>query len=241
MLGIQNSLSVNNSVKFGHNEMSDYSYNTPDIPSDEYSFSKEEIELERDKKLKDLDDTKASFEDLADNLDKNPDKISKGTGKVVRLAASAIGIVSTFVMAKYGSKVTINAFRNFAKSKTAQNIMNGTGSFVKPLKSGAKSISKKMADVTSPIMIKVKDSKLGTLAKGCAEKPFVKNTIEKVQGYKEAVKTLAKNINGDKIQSGIENTMAASTTASVIIDDLAGRNNEKSNLNLALGASGGDK
>ena len=50
-----------------------------------------------------------------------------------------------------------------------------------------------------------------------------------------------KNINADKIQSGIENTMAASTTASVIIDDLAGRNDDKSNINLALGASGGDK
>ena len=62
-----------------------------------------------------------------------------------------------------------------------------------------------------------------------------------MQKYKDATKSFMKNINADKIQSGIENTMAASTTASVIIDDLAGRNDDKSNINLALGASGGDK
>ena len=65
--------------------------------------------------------------------------------------------------------------------------------------------------------------------------------LGKVKEYKEATKSFMKNINADKIQSGVENTMAASTTASVIIDDLAGRNDNKSNMNLALGASGGDK
>ena len=53
--------------------------------------------------------------------------------------------------------------------------------------------------------------------------------------------TLDLTVNGDKVQTSIENTMAASTTASVIIDDLAGRNNNKSNVDLALGASGGDQ
>ena len=52
---------------------------------------------------------------------------------------------------------------------------------------------------------------------------------------------VAEYADGDKVQTSIENTMAAATTASVIIDDLAGRNNNKSNVDLALGASGGDQ
>ena len=90
-------------------------------------------------------------------------------------------------------------------------------------------------------MDKLKNSQIGKKVVEFAEKPKVKNVIETVQGYKEAAKTLIKNINGDKVQTSIENTMAASTTASVIIDDLAGRNNNKSNVDLALGASGGDQ
>lgn len=244
MLGIQNSLPVNNSVKFGHRESYDYNNRQDyyyDTPADEDSFSQENIESERDAKLDELNKTRESFDDLADNLDKNPNVISKGASKVVRFASAAVGVAATFVMAKYGSKVTIGALRNFAKSKTVANGLHTAEKAIGPMKKGFETAKGFVAKVATPVVNKLKDSKVGQSAIKFAEKPKVKNVIDTVQGYKEAVKTLAKNINGDKIQTGIENTMAASTTASVIIDDLAGRNNNKSNVDLALGASGGDQ
>lgn len=244
MLGIQNSLPVNNSVKFGHRESYDYNYRQDysyDAPAEEDSFSQENIESERDAKLDELNKTRASFDDLADTFDKNPNAISKGASKVVRFASAAVGVAATFVMAKYGSKVTIGALRNFAKSKTVTNGLHTAEKAVAPMKKGFETAKKYITKTSAPVVEKLKDSKVGKAAAKFAENPKVKNVIETVQGYKEAAKTLIKNINGDKVQTGIENTMAASTTASVIIDDLAGRNNNKSNVDLALGASGGDQ
>ena len=242
MLGVQNSLPVTNSVKFGQREHYNYdNYNHNYDYDDSDTFSQEDIESERDAKLKDLNETRASFDDLADNLDKNPNAISKGAGKVVRFASVAIGIATTFIMAKYGSKVTIGALRNFAKSKTATNVLEGAKKLSTPLTNGFKIASEFTSKKAAPLINKLKMSPFGKKVVEFAEKPNVKNMLGKVKEYKEATKSFMKNINADKIQSGVENTMAASTTASVIIDDLAGRNDNKSNMNLALGASGGDK
>ncbi len=242
MLGVQNSLPVTNSVKFGQREHYNYdNYNHNYDYDDSDTFSQEDIESERDAKLKDLNETKASFDDLADNLDKNPNALSKGAGKVVRFASAAIGIATTFIMAKYGSKVTIGALRNFAKSKTATNVLEGAKKLSTPLTNSFKIASEFTSKKAGPLMNKLKNSQIGKKVVEFAERPNVKNVLGKVQEYKDATKSFMKNINADKIQSGIENTMAASTTASVIIDDLAGRNDDKSNINLALGASGGDK
>ncbi len=242
MLGVQNSLPVTNSVKFGQREHYNYdNYNHNYDYDDSDTFSQEDIESERDAKLKDLNETKANFDDLANNLDKNPNALSKGAGKVVRFASAAIGIATTFVMAKYGSKVTIGALRNFAKSKTATNVLEGAKNISTPLTKGLKTVNEFASKKAGPLMNKLKDSSFGKKVVEFAEKPNVKNVLGKVQEYKDATKSFVKNINADKVQSGIENTMAASTTASVIIDDLAGRNDDKSNINLALGASGGDK
>lgn len=242
MLGVQNSLPVTNSVKFGQREHYNYdNYNHNYDYDDSDTFSQEDIESERDAKLKDLNETRASFDDLADNLDKNPNAISKGAGKVVRFASAAIGIATTFIMAKYGSKVTIGALRTFAKSKTATNVLEGAKKLSTPLTNGFKIASEFTSKKAVPLINKLKMSPFGKKVVEFAEKPNVKNMLGKVKEYKEATKSFMKNINADKIQSGVENTMAASTTASVIIDDLAGRNDNKSNVNLALGASGGDK
>lgn len=244
MLGIQNSLPINNSVKFGHRESYDYNSHQDysyDAPAEEDSFSQENIEAERDAKLNELNKTRASFDDLAETFDKNPNAISKGAGKVVRFASAVVGVAATFVMAKYGSKVTIGALRNFAKSKTVTNGLKSAENLVKPMQNGLKSVKTHIANFSAPVVQKLKNTSFGKAAVKFAEKPSVKNVIEKAQGYKEAIKTLVKSINGDKVQSGIENTMAASTTASVIIDDLAGRNDKKSNIDLALGASGGEQ
>ena len=242
MLGVQNSLPVTNSVKFGQREHYNYdNYNHNYDYDDSDTFSQEDIESERDAKLKDLNETRASFDDLANNLDKNPNAISKGAGKVVRFASAAIGIATTFIMAKYGSKVTIGALRNFAKSKTATNVLEGAKKVSTPLTNGFKIASEFASKKAAPLINKLKMSPFGKKVVEFAEKPNVKNMLGKVKEYKEATKSFMKNINADKIQSGVENTMAASTTASVIIDDLAGRNDNKSNMNLALGASGGDK
>lgn len=244
MLGIQNSLPVNNSVKFGHRESYDYNHHQDysyDTPAEADSYSQENIESERDAKLDELNKTRASFDELADTFDKNPNAISKGASKVVRFASAAVGVAATFVMAKYGSKVTIGALRNFAKSKTVTNLQEGAKKLSTPLTNGFKVVSEFVSRKATPLMDKLKNSQIGKKVVEFAEKPKVKNVIETVQGYKEAAKTLIKNINGDKVQTSIENTMAASTTASVIIDDLAGRNNNKSNVDLALGASGGDQ
>ena len=45
-------------------------------------------------------------------------------------------------------------------------------------------------------------------------------------------------IDGKKVQNAAENTMAVTTTGSVLVDNLTGRNNDKSAIELATGSSG---
>ena len=54
----------------------------------------------------------------------------------------------------------------------------------------------------------------------------LKNTLKSIKEIK---------INGKSVQSFAENTMAATTTGSVLVDNLTGRNNDKSNIELATG------
>lgn len=241
MLGIQNSLPVTNSVKFGQAVDSDTPrYDIPDYENDE--FSKEAIEAEKNQKLQRIDEARANVDELADTLEANPDKMSKKAGKAVRIISGAIGLAGTFVMAKYGSKVTIGAFRNFAKSGTANGVVKGAKAAWAPIGKGLNTVKEAFSKaVSNPMVQAFKKSAMGKKVMAFAERPAVKSTLEKLQGYKEASKTLVKTINGDKVQNALENTMAASTTASVLIDDLAGRNTNKSNIDLAMGASGGDR
>lgn len=241
MLGVQNNLPVNNQVKFGNSFDDDYGY-YEDIPEQLPDSVELKINKERDAKLAEIDETKQEFDKLADNLEKNPNRLSQKLGKAVRVGSMIAGLAGTFIMAKYGSKVSINAFKSFGKSEAVQKILKGgkdlLGKTKKPMTGVSEMVSK---NVSKPISDYLKGSALGKKAMNIVEKPMVKNVLEKVSGYKEAGKTLLKSINGDKIQSFTENTLAASATASVLIDDLAGRNDNKSNLDVALGVSGGDR
>ena len=63
---------------------------------------------------------------------------------------------------------------------------------------------------------------------------------EKIAKYAEPLKNTINSIkdtkiDGKKIQNFVENAMAVTTTGSVIVDDLAGRNDEKSATELAAG------
>lgn len=246
MLGVQNSLPVSHPVKF--KGIDDYDNETqryvPDYEPDEYTpeFNQEEIEAARDKKKAEYERTQADMNKFADSLDKNPDKLSKGLSKAVRFGAGIIGLAGTFVLAKYGAKVSIGTMKGFAKSNVAKDIVNIGKSAFEPISKGLKAAKTTLNKlVGTPVAEAFKKTKLaGKLDKFMA-KEDVKNFVEKANGYKEAVKVLAKSVNGEKIQNVAENTLAASATASVAIDNLAGRNNDKSNLDLALGVSGGNR
>lgn len=243
MLGIQSSLPVTNTVKFKGESFIDKSQEYCDfeeLPNDE--FSKKDIEAERDQKLAEIEKTQTDLNDFADSLDKNSDKVSKKASKVLRFTSAVLGLGSSFLIAKYSSKLSIEALKGLKNSKTAESFIKGAGSVVKPLKSGFEVVSKTFKKVMAgPLVQKIKNSKVGQGLKNLAEKPLIKGFLEQAKGYKEATKELVKSVKGEKIQSLVENTVAASATASVLIDDLAGRNDNKSNLELALGASGGDK
>lgn len=247
MLGIQNSLPIANSVKFRGAVTEPSSERPFDIPDDEPDtfvkpITKEEIEAERDKKLADIEKTQADINDFAKSLENNPDKVSKKAGKLVRTGASILGLATAFVTAKYGAKISIGILKGVVNSKTAESAIKAGKTAMGPLGTGLKSIGSAWTKfVSHPVMSAFKKTSLGKNIAKFAEKPMVKNTLEKIAGYKEAAKVLTKSINREKVQGVVENTLAASTTASVLIDDLAGRNANKSNLDLALGTSGGDK
>ncbi len=245
MLGIQSNLPVTNSVKFGQSvNYEDRDFQPQDIEPDEFYHepSQEELETERDKKLAKIEETKNDVDKFADSLDKNPSKLSKGAGKAVRVVSGLLGLATAFVTAKYGAKISIGIFKGIAKSNMAKDAINISKSAFKPVGNGLKSLANAWSKfVGNPAIKAFKNTTLGKKTAEFMAKPNVKSFIEKVQGYKEATKTLAKSINGEKVQTAIENTLATSATASVVIDDLAGRNKNKSNLDLALGASGGNK
>ena len=249
MLGVQNSLPVSHPVKFKGND--DYlegetpRYIPEPYEDDSYvnsEFNPDEINAERDRKMAEYERTQADINKFADSLDKNPDKLSKGLGKVVRFGAGLIGLAGTFVLAKYGAKVSIGTMKGLAKSNVAKDIINVGKSAFEPIGKGLKSAKATLNKlVGNPIVENFKKSKLAQKAEKFMAKESVKNFVDKAKGYKEAVKVLAKSVNGEKVQNVAENTLAASATASVAIDNLAGRNKDKSNLDLALGVSGGNK
>lgn len=245
MLGIQDKLPINSQVKFGSSFIDDDYYNDYNIPEqlpDSVELNEEQINKERDEKIAKVNGVKQDFDNFADTLEKNPNKMFQKAGKFVRVGSMIAGLGVTFIMAKYGSKVSINAFKSFGKSEFVQGILKGGKKLFNKAKPISESVTSGLSNkVSNPIINRLKDSKLGKMASKFLERSAIKNTVDKLVGYKEAGKLLIKSINGEKIQSAMENTMAASATASVLIDDLAGRNDNKSNLDIALGASGGDK
>ena len=240
MLGIQSSLPVTNSVKFGQNpyiddsDYSDYSevsdYETPD------RFSKEAINKERDEKLKDFNETKYVFDDVADNLDKNPDKFSKGASKLLRFASAVVGLGVTFVTAKYGSRASIGMFKELANSNMGKKVVKYGSSLASFVSKKGGTLINALKD--SSIVTGFMKSNIGKKITQILDKSLAKDAISFVKGNSKEMFNKVKAVN---FRSVIENTMGASAATAVLVDDIAGRNDDKSNKDLFLGASGGDQ
>ena len=240
MLGIQGSLPVTNSVKFGQNpymddsEYADYSEVSDYDVSDR--FSKEAINKERDEKLKDFNETRQVFDDVADNLDKNPDKFSKGASKVLRLASTIVGLGVTFVTAKYGSRASIGMFKELGKSGLGKWITGHGASLMSTISKKGGSLVEvlKKSSIASNFL----KSNVGQKLTQTLNKPLVKDAISFIKGNSKEMVNKVKAVN---FRSIVENTMGASAATAVLVDDIAGRNDDKSNKELFLGASGGDQ
>lgn len=222
MLGIQNSMSATNSLRFGNN-----------------SYSTNEINAERDEKLQNIDGMRQELDSLADTFESNNDKVSKKAGKFTRLIASAVGLATTFVTAKYGSKIAINMFKKIGNSKVVTNVLDKAKKLKEPVKKAYNFVSKKMSNLVDKSGIK--NSNFANKVKKLYDNKSVQNVVKTVKQYADDVKTRVSSLKGKKLQPIFENMMGASATASVLVDDLAGRNADKSSLDIALGASGGDK
>lgn len=248
MLGIKNQPQLSNSVT------SPVSFNgkaRPEafIPEDEYdefeyvdaepkAFSKEDIERERDKKVNDVKDVQKGWEDFAEELENSDNKAMSKMGKGARVIASAIGLAGTFLVAKYSSKLTIETLKSFAKSKTMKGTIDSVSGLKKPITNTWNSLKKFTGEILEKPMIKskvdlVKNSKAYKSVQEFLQKDSVKKLTEPVRNTYNSLKGI--KINGEKTQNIVENTMAGVTTGSVLVDNLTGRNDDKSVVELATG------
>ena len=191
-------------------------------------FDRADVEAERDEKIDKINESRQGIEDLADELENSDNKYMKKAGKGVRLAA-------TFVMAKYSSKLVIESFKTATKNPALKTTIEA---LEKPLGGIAKGVSETASKVMKNRkvlkgIVKLKNSNIGQAAIKLAKNPTVAKIVEPVVNTLKSAKNV--KINGASIQSAIENTMAATTTGSVLVDNLTGRNNGKSTVELATG------
>lgn len=240
MLGIQGSLPITNSVKFGQNpylDEGDYvDYSEMPKNSSVNEFSNEAINQERDKKLKNLNETKYVFDDVANNFDKNPDKFSKTASKALRFASAVVGLGVTFVTAKYGSRASIGMFKELGKSGLGKWVTKHGSSLAAAISQKGGSLVNVLKE--SSIVSNFMKSNMGKKIIQTLDKPLVKDVISFVKGNSKEMVNKIKAVN---FRSVIENTMGVSAATAVLVDDIAGRNDDKSNKDLFLGASGGDQ
>ncbi len=198
-------------------------------------FDRADVEAERDEKIDKINESRQGIEDLADELENSDNKYMKKAGKGVRLAASLFGLAATFVMAKYSSKLVIESLKTATKNPALKNTIEA---LEKPLGGIAKGVSETASKVMKNRkvlkgIVKLKNSNIGQAAIKLAKNPTVAKIVEPVVNTLKSAKNV--KINGASIQSAIENTMAATTTGSVLVDNLTGRNNGKSTVELATG------
>lgn len=234
MLGIQNQAQIQakQAVSFKGNDYEQrYSYgaSSPDY------FDREEIEAERDDKIDKINQSKQGFEDLADELENSDNKYAKKAGKGVRLAASLIGLAATFVMAKYSSKFVIESLKTAVNNPAIKGTVDAVSKTSGDLAKGVSGVASKVMKNKSVLrtIVKIKNSPVGQAVTKAVKNPTVAKVIEPLKKTIESAKNI--KINGASIQSAIENTMAATTTGSVLVDNLTGRNNRKSTVELATG------
>jgi len=205
---------------------------------DDDSFDRDAIEADRDEKIDKINETRGSFDELADELENSDNKFAQKASKGVRFLSAAFGLAATFVAAKYSSKFAIETLKSCTKSQSVQSIIKTVKSAEGPAKKVAESVVKTAKSIIDKPVIKDNIKKVIDSNVGQKVVTFIKN--DKVAKVLEPFKNTLKSIkdikfNGAKIQNIVENTMAATTTGSVLVDDLAGRNDDKSNMDLAAG------
>ena len=178
---------------------------------------------------------------MADELEDSDSKVSKKLGKGARFMASAVGLAGTFLVAKCSSKLTIETLKSFAKSKTMASTLETFKSVKAPLESGLKSVKQFATEAMEKPAVqeqiaKLKNSKVGKTIDGFLNNEKVKKVTEPLRNTISQLKDI--KIDGKKVQNAAENTMAVTTTGSVLVDNLTGRNNDKSAIELATGSSG---
>lgn len=83
------------------------------------------------------------------------------------------------------------------------------------------------------IIERAEKSKIGQTVINTLKNEKVAKAMEPLKKTFDSIKNI--KVDGKKVQSFIENAMAITTTGSVVVDDLAGRNNNKSTAELAAG------
>ena len=212
-----------------------------DAPYVDYSeaFDEEQAKRELDAKMESVRKHQQEMEETAEKLEEIDSKYAKGAGKLFRYGAAAVGILGTFFASKYSSKLLIETLKTAAKSPSLQKIPETLKTVQKPAMDavqsakGAVNEALKNPKVAEKIA-KITDSKIVKTAKAILENKTVSKVLEPVKNTLLAAKDI--KINGKSVQSAVENTMAATTTGCVIIDDLTGRNNNKSVVDLATGS-----
>ena len=210
----------------------------PSFKSSHDGFDRSEIDAKRDGTLEKIDEQRQQFDDLADEWESSDNKYVKKAGKGVRFISTILGLAGTFVVAKYSSKVAIETLKSVAKSPAIQKTVSTLKTAQEPAKKALSSVKGIVKDaINKPIvkdnLKKVVDSKAFKVAKEILNNKNVAKVLEPLKNTLKSIKEI--KINGTSIQAFAENTMAASTTGSVFVDTMTGRNNDKSNIELAAG------
>jgi hypothetical protein len=236
MLEIQNQpqVQVKPAVSFKGN-----SHNSPSFTSLSDAFDRSSIDAERDEKLEQIDEQRQQFDDLANELEKSDSKIAKKASKGIRIASTILGLVGTFVVAKYSSKVAIETLKTMSNNPAVQKTLESLKGAKEPAKKVLDSAKKTVSEILKKPAIKenidkIANSKIGKTVAETLKNEKVAKVLEPIKKSLKSVKDI--KVNGSSVQSFIENTMAATTTGSVLVDNLTGRNNNKSNVELATGA-----
>ena len=207
---------------------------------DEYEevFDKDAVERDRDSKRDEIERQRQALEDAARQIEETGAIGSKHASKGLRFISTVLGLAATFVVAKGSSKIAIETLKTAAKSGS---IKSGVEAISK-LKEPALKTLGKVSELTKKIIenpkiqekiAQVQSSNIATKAKAFLENKNVAKALEPLKNTLKSVKDI--KINGKTIQSATENTMATVTTGSVLVDSLTGRNNHKSNVEIATG------
>ncbi len=204
----------------------------------EEAFDKDSVERDRDKKLEEIKKQQQALEDAAAQIEETGVIGSNKAGKGLRFISTVLGLAATFVVAKGSSKIAIETLKSVAKSGSIKKGVEAIAGMKEPVQKVFTEARKVVGGLMENPKIKdavtkLADSKIGKTVKTVLENKNVEKVLEPLKNTIASVKDI--KINGKTIQSATENTMATITTGSVLVDNLTGRNNNKSNVELATG------